>query len=83
MQTSTKITGFKKLWLIFILAFMSAVAPLSTDMYLPALSRVQEAFATSEFFTQLSLASFFIAFALGQLIYGPLSDFFGRKKPLI
>ncbi|MCI7075676.1 hypothetical protein, partial [Campylobacter sp.] len=35
MQTSTKITGFKKLWLIFILAFMSAVAPLSTDMYLP------------------------------------------------
>lgn len=83
MQTSTKITGFKKLWLIFILAFMSAVAPLSTDMYLPALTHVQEAFATSEFFTQLSLASFFIAFALGQLIYGPLSDFFGRKKPLI
>ena len=83
MQTSTKITGFKKLWLIFILAFMSAVAPLSTDMYLPALAHVQEAFATSEFFTQLSLASFFIAFALGQLIYGPLSDFFGRKKPLI
>ena len=83
MQTNTKIKGYKKFELIIILAFMSAVAPLSTDMYLPALAHVQTSFKTSEFFTQLSLASFFIAFAFGQLIYGPLSDIFGRKKPLI
>lgn len=75
-------TKFSKFWLIITLAFMSAIAPLSTDMYLPALSKVQESFQTSEFYTQLSLSSFFIAFALGQLIYGPLSDIFGRKKPL-
>ena len=74
---------FKKAYFIVILAFMSAVAPLSTDMYLPALSNVQKTFETSEFYTQLSLAVFFIAFALGQLIYGPLSDVFGRKKPLL
>ena len=51
-------------------------------MYLPALERVKQSFATSEFYAQLSVASFFVAFALGQLVYGPLSDKFGRKKPL-
>lgn len=74
--------GWQKIVLIFILAFMSSLAPLSTDMYLPALPNVSESFAVSNFYTQLSLASFFIAFAFGQLIYGPLSDIFGRKKPL-
>lgn len=83
MQKQTQIQGFKKLRLIFILALMSSIAPLSTDMYLPALSHVQESFKTSPFLTQLSLASFFIAFSLGQLIYGPLSDIFGRKKPVL
>ncbi|EAL52943.1 multidrug effflux MFS transporter [Campylobacter upsaliensis] len=83
MQKHTKIKGFAKLRLIFILALMSSIAPLSTDMYLPALSQVKQSFETSEFLTQLSLASFFVAFALGQLIYGPLSDIFGRKIPAL
>lgn len=83
MQKHTQIYGFKKLQLIFILALMSSLAPLSTDMYLPALSHVEQSFKTNSFLTQLSLASFFIAFALGQLIYGPLSDIFGRKKPVL
>lgn len=68
---------------ILILASISAIAPLATDMYLPALSLVQKTFNTNEFYTQLSIASFFVAFALGQLIYGPLSDVFGRKIPLL
>ncbi|TKX30433.1 multidrug effflux MFS transporter [Campylobacter aviculae] len=83
MQKQTQIHGFKKLKLIIILALMSSIAPLSTDMYLPALSHVQQSFQTSPFLTQLSLASFFVAFALGQLIYGPLSDVFGRKIPAL
>lgn len=82
MQKQTSLSGFKKINLIVILAFMSSLAPLSTDMYLPALGEVQKSFATNSFYTQLSLASFFIAFALGQLLYGPLSDIYGRKKPL-
>lgn len=74
--------GFAKARLIIILAFMSSLAPLSTDMYLPALSEVQATFATTPFYAQLSLAVFFVAFAFGQLFYGPLSDIYGRKKPL-
>lgn len=82
MQKQTSLKGFKKFNLIIILAFMSSLAPLSTDMYLPALGEVQKSFSTNSFYAQLSLASFFIAFALGQLLYGPLSDIYGRKKPL-
>ncbi|KAA6224859.1 MULTISPECIES: multidrug effflux MFS transporter [unclassified Campylobacter] len=83
MLKHSKFHGFAKFKLVVILAFMSSVAPLSTDMYLPALSHVEESFKTNTFLTQLSLASFFIAFAFGQLIYGPLSDIFGRKKPIL
>ncbi|EKS3204947.1 multidrug effflux MFS transporter [Campylobacter coli] len=83
MQKHTKIHGFAKFKLIVILALMSSIAPLSTDMYLPALSHVEQSFQTNSFLTQLSIASFFIAFALGQLIYGPLSDIFGRKIPAL
>ncbi|RDU67166.1 Bcr/CflA family drug resistance efflux transporter [Helicobacter didelphidarum] len=82
MQNSIQLKGLQKFKLIFILAFLSAIAPLSIDMYLPALPNVSKSFQASEFYTQLSLTSFFLAFALGQLLYGPLSDIFGRKKPL-
>ncbi len=82
MQQIVSYQGFAKTKLIFILAFMSSLAPLTTDMYLPALGEVQKSFVTTPFYTQLSLAVFFIAFAFGQLIYGPLSDVYGRKKPL-
>lgn len=82
MQQVSSYQGFAKAKLIFILAFMSSLAPLTTDMYLPALGEVQATFATTPFYVQLSLAVFFVAFALGQLLYGPLSDIYGRKKPL-
>ena len=57
---------------------MPALAPLSADMYLPAPQRLKQSFAASEFYAQLSIASFFVAFALGQLVYRPLSDKFSR-----
>ena len=76
------LSRFAKIKLVVILAYMSALAPLSTDMYLPVLERVKQSFATSEFYAQLSVASFFVAFALGQLLRGPLSDKFGRE-PLL
>lgn len=73
----------KKIILITTLAYMSSLAPLATDMYLPAMNDIALQLRASEFYAQLSLTAFFVAFSLGQLIYGPLSDIFGRKKPIL
>ncbi len=64
MQKHTKIHGFDKFKLIIILALMSSIVPLSTDMYLPALSHVEQSFQTNSFLTQLSIASFFYRFEI-------------------
>lgn len=84
MNVAVKLDSYKKpkFLLIAVLGLMSAVAPLATDMYLPALESITRDFHTTPFLTQLSIAFFFFAFASGQLFYGPLSDAFGRKKPL-
>ncbi|MGE0717729.1 MAG: Bcr/CflA family multidrug efflux MFS transporter [Alphaproteobacteria bacterium] len=68
--------------LYLILGAMTAFAPLSIDMYLPALPTLERVFATSTDAVQRTLATFFLGFALGQASYGPVSDRFGRKPPL-
>lgn len=68
--------------LVFLLGSLTAFAPMSIDMYLPALPTLQHELATDASHMQLTLASFFAAFAFGQLFYGPLSDRYGRKPPL-
>ncbi|MBR2252608.1 MAG: MFS transporter, partial [Neisseriaceae bacterium] len=78
-----KINKSSNFILIWILAFMSALAPLATDMYLPSMGAVQKSFATTQSTVQLSITVFFVAFAFGQLLYGPISDALGRRKPLI
>ncbi len=69
--------------LTLILAALTAFAPLSTDMYLASFSSLAETFGTDEGRVQLSLSVFFFGLSVGQLIYGPLVDRFGRKPPLI
>ncbi len=69
--------------LTFILAALTAFAPLSTDMYLASFSSLATTFAVDEGRVQLSLSVFFFGLSVGQLIYGPLIDRFGRKPPLI
>jgi MFS transporter, DHA1 family, multidrug resistance protein len=68
--------------LILILGGLTALAPFSIDMYLPGFPAIAKDLATSPANVALTLSSFFIGFALGQLLYGPLLDRFGRKKPL-
>ena len=68
---------------IFIFGFLSAIAPLSIDIYLPALPMLRQALAADEAQTLLTLSAFLIGFGVGQLLLGPLSDRFGRKRPLI
>lgn len=68
---------------LFILGLLSAIGPFSIDMYLPAFKIIASDFDTSVDLVQYSLTSFFVGIAFGQLIYGPLLDRYGRKKPLL
>ena len=75
-------TGLRRLELVVLLGVLTAFAPLSIDMYLPALPALETYFKASEGAVQLTLAMFIVGFSLGQTIYGPLADRFGRKPPL-
>ena len=68
--------------LVLILGAISAFAPLSIDMYLPAFAAITREFGAPVDTVQLTLSAFFIGLAVGQLFYGPLSDHYGRKPPL-
>ena len=72
----------KKFHLILILGLLTAIGPFSIDMYLPAFPEIAKNLHTSVAQVMLSLSSFFIGISVGQLIYGPLLERFGRKKPL-
>jgi DHA1 family bicyclomycin/chloramphenicol resistance-like MFS transporter len=68
--------------IILILGTLSTISPFSIDMYLPAFPAIARDLNTSIASVQLSLTVYFIGISVGQLLYGPLLDRFGRKKPL-
>lgn len=68
--------------LVIILGLLTMLMPLSIDMYLPALPQIAREFGVSAGSVQMTLNIYILGFALGQLIYGPLADSFGRK-PII
>ncbi len=65
-----------------MLGLLSAIGLFAIDMYLPALPTISVQLNADSHQVQASLMSFFIAMAVSQLFYGPLSDIFGRKRPL-
>jgi MFS transporter, DHA1 family, multidrug resistance protein len=65
-----------------VLGLLSAVGPFAIDMYLPALPTIAANLHTSTASTQMTLMTFFAAFGLCQIVYGPVSDMVGRKPPL-
>ena len=67
---------------IMLLALFTSLGPLSIDMYLPALPQMAEDFQVSTLQIANTLPAYFMGLAIGQLIYGPISDRIGRKKPL-
>ncbi|HEY2582334.1 MAG TPA: multidrug effflux MFS transporter [Mucilaginibacter sp.] len=69
-------------FLILILGALTAISPFSIDMYLPGFPAIAKSLHTTTAQVSLSLSSFFIGISAGQLLYGPLLDRFGRKKPL-
>ena len=68
--------------LVAFLGIMSTMAPLATDMYLPALPELSAEFSASTSATQLTLTMTLLGMAIGQIFLGPLSDMYGRKRPL-
>lgn len=72
----------KKFYLILILGLLTAIGPFSIDMYLPAFPDIARGLHTTVAQVTLSLSSFFIGISAGQLLYGPLLERYGRKKPL-
>ena len=69
--------------LLILLGGLIAVGPLSIDMYLPAFPAMQADLGAPPGAMEYTLSAFFIGLALGQLAYGPLSDRFGRRPPLL
>jgi DHA1 family bicyclomycin/chloramphenicol resistance-like MFS transporter len=74
--------GRNKFFMIVILGMLSAIGPFSIDMYLPGFPSIAVDLQTTVARVALSLSSFFIGISAGQLLYGPLLDRYGRKKPL-
>ncbi|MBT2399519.1 Bcr/CflA family multidrug efflux MFS transporter [Streptomyces sp. ISL-100] len=66
-----------------VLGGLTALPPLSMDMYLPALPEVTESLRSPAATVQLTLTACLAGMALGQLVVGPMSDRFGRRKPLL
>ncbi|KRD57692.1 multidrug transporter [Flavobacterium sp. Root935] len=75
-------TTKKYIQLILILGSLTALGPFSIDMYLPGFSGIAKDLNTTVAKVSMSLSSYFIGISAGQLLYGPLLDRFGRKKPL-
>ncbi|WP_432714655.1 multidrug effflux MFS transporter [Pedobacter sp.] len=75
-------TKSKNFYLILILGSLAALGPFSIDMYLPGFDAIAKDLNTTVPKVSLSLSGFFIGISFGQLLYGPLLDKFGRKKPL-
>jgi DHA1 family bicyclomycin/chloramphenicol resistance-like MFS transporter len=76
---SKRLPGHTKL--LFVLAAMTMFVPMSIDMYMPSFPAVADALGVHIVELQLTLSSFMLGTGLGQIIYGPISDRFGRKKP--
>ncbi|MFP5305456.1 MAG: multidrug effflux MFS transporter, partial [Gammaproteobacteria bacterium] len=69
--------------LILVMGMIVAIGPMSIDMYLPSLPSLQTHFGVEEGAVQLTLSAYFVGLAIGQLVYGPVSDRIGRRGPML
>ena len=76
-------TGRRYVQLVLVLGALIALGPLTIDMYLPAFPRIGDDLGASDSAVQLTLTGMLLGLAVGQLVIGPLSDAFGRRRPLV
>jgi DHA1 family bicyclomycin/chloramphenicol resistance-like MFS transporter len=81
-QPKASITTKYFIFLVIFLGMLTAFGPFVTDMYLPTLPSMQHVFNTTTSMVQLGLTTSMIGMALGQLLFGPLSDRYGRRPIL-
>ncbi len=67
---------------LLILSLLMAVGPLATDLYLPALPTLARVLRAGQDQIELTLSSYFVGFSLGQLLWGPIGDRYGRRAPI-
>lgn len=75
--------GMGPAWVVLIVTLATAVQPVGTDLYLSALPAIRREFAAPVSVVQLTLAPLVLSFGISQLLWGPVSDRFGRRKVLI
>ena len=71
------------LGIVFILGLLAMLMPLSIDMYLPALPVISAQFNVPDGSAQMTLSTYILGFAFGQLLYGPMADSIGRKPVIL
>ena len=69
--------------IVFILGLLAMLMPLSIDMYLPALPVISAQFGVPAGSAQMTLSTYILGFAVGQLLYGPMADSLGRKPVIL
>ncbi|HCR1551619.1 TPA: multidrug effflux MFS transporter [Pseudomonas aeruginosa] len=69
--------------ILLMLGALSSFGPLAVDFYLPSFPTLANTFSTDIEHIQLSLAAYFAGMSIGQLLYGPMSDHYGRRLPLL
>ncbi|WP_084531513.1 multidrug effflux MFS transporter [Nocardia miyunensis] len=75
--------GADRIRLVLVLGVLTALGPFTVDMYLPALPTISAHFHTTDTAVQLTLTGTLAGLAIGQLVVGPLSDSYGRRRPLL
>ena len=70
-------------FILVFLGMLSAFGPFVMDMYLPTLPAMSDFFQTTSSKVQLGLTTSMVGLAIGQLVFGPLSDKYGRRSPLL
>ncbi len=76
-------TGGRYVQLVVVLGALIALGPLTIDMYLPAFPQIGDDLAAGDSQVQLTLTGMLLGLSVGQLVIGPLSDAFGRRRPLL